>query len=78
MEDTRKVMLHLRDNVQRKLLVLLAMCLGIPEQDLLDSHKPGASKSEYYRYVSNNRLTQNFTTMLTNGTNPPDELRTPF
>ncbi|KAI0126255.1 hypothetical protein BJ170DRAFT_726185 [Xylariales sp. AK1849] len=52
MEETRKAMLHLRDNIQRKLLILLAMCLELPEQDLLDSHKPGSSKTEYYRYMS--------------------------
>lgn len=52
MNETRKVMLHLRDNIQKKFLILLAMCLDVPEQDLLDTHKPGSSKTEYYRYVS--------------------------
>jgi hypothetical protein len=51
MGEAREVMLHLRDNTQRKFLVLLAMCLGLPEQELLDTHKPGSSKTEYYRYV---------------------------
>jgi hypothetical protein len=50
--ETRKVMLHLRDNIQRKFLVLLSMCLELPEEDLLETHKPGLSKAEYYRYVS--------------------------
>lgn len=52
MGETRKVMLHLRDAVLKKLLILLAMCLELPEQDLLETHKPGLSKTEYYRYVS--------------------------
>ncbi|KAK9776848.1 putative Fe2OG dioxygenase domain-containing protein [Seiridium cardinale] len=26
------------------------MCLELPEQDLRDSHKPGSSKTVYYRY----------------------------
>ncbi|KAI1370865.1 hypothetical protein F4677DRAFT_450939 [Hypoxylon crocopeplum] len=52
MGETRKVMLHLRDDVQKKLLILLAMCLEIPERELLETHKPGSSKTEYYRYMS--------------------------
>ena len=51
MEDTRKVMLQVRDEIQRKLLILLAMALEIPEEKMLASHKPGLSSSEYYRYV---------------------------
>ncbi|KAJ9151371.1 Clavaminate synthase-like protein [Pleurostoma richardsiae] len=52
MEETRQVMLHVRDVVQRKLFVLLAMCLEIPEDEMFASHAPGKSSSEYYRYMS--------------------------
>lgn len=52
MEDTRQVMFHVRDVIQRKMLVLLAMCLEIPEDQMLATHAPGKSSSEYYRYVS--------------------------
>lgn len=51
MEETRKVMLHVRDEIQRKFFVLLAMCLQIPEDDMLATHVPGESSFEYYRYV---------------------------
>ncbi|KAH8599086.1 gibberellin 2-oxidase [Bisporella sp. PMI_857] len=52
LNETKKVMLYLRNTIQRKLLVLLAMCLEIPEDELLATHQPGASSSEYYRYMS--------------------------
>lgn len=52
MDETRKVMLYVRDVVQKKLLILLAMCLELSEDDLLATHIPGKSSSEYYRYVS--------------------------
>ncbi|RDW84618.1 putative clavaminate synthase-like protein [Coleophoma cylindrospora] len=61
MEETRKVMLHVRDDIQRKLLILLAMCLEMPEEELLATHKPGLSSSEYYRYMSYSPLSEEAT-----------------
>ncbi|ETS84126.1 hypothetical protein PFICI_02151 [Pestalotiopsis fici W106-1] len=55
--ETQKVMLHIRDDIQRKFLVLLAMCLEIPEQEMLQTHRAGQSSSEYYRYMSYAPLT---------------------
>lgn len=52
LEETRKVMLHVRDDIQRKLFVLLAMCLEMPAEKLIATHAPGQSSTEYYRYVS--------------------------
>lgn len=49
--ETQKVMLYIRDVIQRKFLILLAMALEIPEEALLRTHEPGQSSSEYYRYV---------------------------
>lgn len=44
-------MYHVRDVVQHKLLVLLAMSLEVPEENLLETHKRGACSTEYYRFV---------------------------
>ena len=52
MEDTRKVIFHVRGVIQKKMLVLLAMCLEISEDQMLETHASGKSSSEYYRYVS--------------------------
>lgn len=57
MDSTRKVMLQVRDDIQNKLFTLLAMCLEIPVSDLLATHAPGKSSSEYYRYMSYSPLT---------------------
>lgn len=51
MTETRRIMKYVRDVVQHKLLILLAMSLEVHEEVLLATHKPGACSSEYYRYV---------------------------
>lgn len=50
-EKITEVMLHIRDDVQRKLFTLLAMSLEMPTEKLLATHAPGQSSTEYYRYV---------------------------
>ncbi|VUC26108.1 unnamed protein product [Clonostachys rosea] len=57
LDETRKVMLHVRDDIQRKLFILLAMCLEMPVDHLMATHAPGQSSSEYYRYMSYAPLT---------------------
>lgn len=52
MPEARRIMDHIRGVVLHKLLILLAMSLELPENEVLDSHKPGLCESEYYRYVS--------------------------
>ncbi|KAI0149270.1 hypothetical protein BJ166DRAFT_628841 [Pestalotiopsis sp. NC0098] len=55
--ETQRVMLYIRDVIQRKLLILLARSLELPEETLLETHIPGQSSSEYYRYMSYAPLT---------------------
>ncbi|CAH0019618.1 unnamed protein product [Clonostachys rhizophaga] len=57
LDEIRKVMLHIRENIQKKLFILLAMCLEMPVDELMATHAPGQSSSEYYRYMSYAPLT---------------------
>ncbi|CAG9990048.1 unnamed protein product [Clonostachys byssicola] len=57
LDEIRKVMLHVRDDIQKKLFILLAICLEIPVDELMATHAPGQSSSEYYRYMSYAPLT---------------------
>lgn len=76
MLETRSIMHHIRDVVQRKLLILLAMSLEVPEDELLATHLPGACSSEYYRYVSKFQLIPNILTANQSGYSPLSEEKT--
>lgn len=51
LDEIREVMLRVRDDIQKKLFILLAMCLEMPVDELIATHAPGQSSSECYRYV---------------------------
>lgn len=51
-EEMRHLMQTLNDDIHRKLLILVAMVLEVPEQLVLDMHRPGGSTTNYFRYVS--------------------------
>ncbi|CAH0054447.1 unnamed protein product [Clonostachys solani] len=57
LDEIRKVMLHVRDDTQKKLFILLAMCLEMPADELIATHAPGQSSSECCRYMSYAPLT---------------------
>ncbi|KAF5523359.1 hypothetical protein CGCA056_v004159 [Colletotrichum aenigma] len=52
-EEMRHLMQTLNDDIHRKLLILVAMVLEVPEQLVLDMHRPGGSTTNYFRYMSN-------------------------
>lgn len=51
MPEARRIMDHVQSVVLHKLLILLAMSLELPEEEVLASHRIGDCESEYYRYV---------------------------
>ncbi|KAF4813097.1 Gibberellin 20 oxidase 5 [Colletotrichum siamense] len=51
-EEIRHLMQTLNDDIHRKLLILVAMVLQVPEQLVLDMHRPGGSTTNYFRYMS--------------------------
>jgi hypothetical protein len=52
MGEAKKVIEILHDDIHRKLIVLVAAILEVPEEVILDLHRPGGSTTNYYRYVS--------------------------
>jgi hypothetical protein len=54
MGEVEKVIEIIHDDIHRKLLVLVAAILEVPEEAILDLHRPGGSTTNYYRYVSFN------------------------
>jgi hypothetical protein len=60
MEETKKVINILHNEIHRRLLVLFAMVLEVPEEAILDMHRPGGSTTNYYRYVSRVNLSVPF------------------
>lgn len=54
MGEVKKVIEVLHDDIHRKLLILVSAILEVPEELILDLHRPGASTTNYYRYVSFN------------------------
>lgn len=52
MDEVKKVIDILHNDIHRKLLILVAAVLEVPEEVVLDLHRPGGSTTNYYRYVS--------------------------
>ncbi|KAL4874221.1 hypothetical protein BJY04DRAFT_225271 [Aspergillus karnatakaensis] len=52
MNEVEQVIKILHDDIHRKLLILVAMVLEVPEEVILDMHRPGGSTTNYYRYMS--------------------------
>ncbi|KAL4965119.1 uncharacterized protein BDV14DRAFT_200107 [Aspergillus stella-maris] len=52
MNEAKRVIEILHDDIHRKLLILVAMILEVPEEVILDMHRPGGSTTNYYRYMS--------------------------
>lgn len=50
-KEIRSLMHNLNDDIHRKLLILVAMVLEVPEQLVLNMHRPGGSTTNYFRYV---------------------------
>ncbi|ORY58449.1 uncharacterized protein BCR38DRAFT_413311 [Pseudomassariella vexata] len=51
MEEVQQVIALIRSQVLRKLLVLISMILGIPEDRILETHALGKESTEYLRYM---------------------------
>ncbi|KAI1484926.1 gibberellin 2-oxidase [Biscogniauxia mediterranea] len=51
LKETQEVMQYIRTNILKKLLILMAMILEVPEEQVLATHAPGGSKTEYIRYM---------------------------
>ena len=51
MKEINDVMSYIRKEILRKLLILMAMILEVPEETVLATHAPGGSKTEYIRYM---------------------------
>lgn len=51
MDEVNQTMHIIRDNVLKKLLVLVAMILEVPEEVVLRTHAFGKESTEYLRYV---------------------------
>lgn len=51
MDEVNQTMHIIRENVLKKLLVLVAMILEVPEEAVLRTHAFGKESTEYLRYV---------------------------
>ncbi|KAL1616934.1 hypothetical protein SLS54_008139 [Diplodia seriata] len=58
MDQVRETMHIIRNNVLKKLLVLVAMILEVPEETILRSHAFGKESTEYLRYMIYNPRTE--------------------
>lgn len=51
MDEVRQTMDIIRNSILKKLLVLVAMILDVPEEVVLRTHAFGKESTEYLRYV---------------------------
>lgn len=51
MDEVREVINRIRERILRKLLVLMAMILEVPEEQVLATHALGVESTEYLRYM---------------------------
>ncbi|KAI9925406.1 hypothetical protein MW887_005787 [Aspergillus wentii] len=58
MEEVEYVMHFIRNNILRKLLVLVAMILEVPEERVIETHALGKDSTEYLRYMIYNPRTE--------------------
>lgn len=54
MGEVKKVIEIIHDDIHRKLLILVAAILEVPDEVILGLHRLGGSTTNYYRYVSCN------------------------
>ncbi|KAK6203967.1 hypothetical protein LQW54_008540 [Pestalotiopsis sp. IQ-011] len=51
LKETQEVMQFIRTNILKKLLIMMANILEVPEEQVLATHAAGGSKTEYIRYI---------------------------
>ncbi|PLB53903.1 Clavaminate synthase-like protein [Aspergillus steynii IBT 23096] len=57
-DEANYVMHFIRNNILRKLLVLMSMILEVPEERVLETHSLGKESTEYLRYMIYNPRTE--------------------